>query len=150
MGPFEVKRVVVDTNVVVSALLFGGISGKLTPLWKGRHIQPLCSKEIIDEYVRVLAYPKFKLTESEIEFLLSQEIVRWFEIVMVSPGKPFVAADPSDDKFIWCALQGKADAIISGDEHLLHLTSSPIPILSPSRFLRQHETKQEHEMGVKP
>ena len=134
------KRVVVDSNVVVSALLFGGISGNLIPLWKGGHIQPLCSKEIIDEYVRVLAYPKFELSESEIEFLLSQEIVRWFEIVMVSLGKPFVAADPSDDKFIWCALQGKADAIISGDEHLLNLAPSPIPVLRPSRFLREHET----------
>ena len=141
MGPFKVKRVVVDSNVVVSALLFGGIAGKLIPLWKGRHIQPLCSKDIIDEYVRVLAYPKFKLAESEIEFLISREIVRWFEIVTVPPGKPFVTADPSDDKFIWCALEGRADAIISGDEHLLNLADSPIPILTPSQFLREHEMK---------
>ena len=142
MGPFQVKRVVVDSNVLVSALLFGGISGELIPLWKGRRIQPLCSKEIMAEYVRVLAYPKFKLVESEIEFLISQEIVRWFEIVMVPPGKPFVIADPSDDKFIWCALEGRADAIISGDENLLNLAASPIPILTLSRFLREHETKQ--------
>jgi putative PIN family toxin of toxin-antitoxin system len=142
MGPFQVKRVVVDSNVVVSALLFGGISGKLIPLWKGGRMQPLCSKEIIDEYVRVLAYPKFRLVESEIEFLVSQEIVRWFEIVTVPPGEPFVISDPSDDKFIWCALEGRADAIISGDEHLLNLAASPIPILTPSGFLTEHETKQ--------
>ena len=141
MGPFKVKRVVVDSNVVVSVLLFSGIPGKLIPLWKGRHIQPLCSKDIIDEYVPVLAYPKFKLAESEIEFLISQEIVRWFEIVAVPPGKPFVIVDPSDDKFIWCALAGRADAIISGDEHLLNLANSPIPILTPSQFLREHEMK---------
>jgi len=142
MGPFQVKRVVVDSNVVVSALLFGGSSAKLIPLWKGGHIQPLCSKEIIDEYIRVPAYPKFKLVESEIEFLVSQEIVRWFEIVTVPPGKPFVAADPSDDKFIWCALQRRAVAIISGDEHLVNLAASPIPILTPSQFLREYRTKQ--------
>jgi putative PIN family toxin of toxin-antitoxin system len=141
MGPFQVKRVVVDSNVVVSALLFGGISGKLIPLLKGRRIHPLCSKEIIDEYIRVLAYPKFKLVESEIEFLISQEIVRWFEIVKVPPGKPFVTADASDDKFIWCALEGRADVIISGDEHLLNLAASPIPVLTPSRFLREYQTK---------
>jgi uncharacterized protein len=139
MGPFQVKRVVVDSNVVVSALLFGGISGELIPLWKDRRIHPLCSKEILDEYIRVLAYPKFKLVESEIEFLVSQEIIRWFEIVKVPPGKPFVTADPSDDKFIWCALEGRADAVISGDEHLLSLAASPIPVLSPSRFLREYE-----------
>ena len=139
MGPFQIKRVVLDSNVVVSALLFGGISAKLIPLWKDRRIHPLCSKEIIDEYIRVLAYPKFKLVESEIEFLISQEIVRWFEIVTVSPGKRFVIADPSDDKFIWCALEGRADAIISGDEHLLHLAASPSPVLTPSLFLREHQ-----------
>jgi putative PIN family toxin of toxin-antitoxin system len=141
MGPVQVKRVVVDSNVVVSALLFGGISGKLIPLWKGRRIHPLCSKEIIEEYIRVLAYPKFALVESEIEFLISQEIIRWFEIVPVPPGKPFVIADPSDDKFIWCALEGRADVIISGDEHLLNLGASPIPVLTPSRFLREYQTK---------
>lgn len=135
------KRVVLDSNVLVSALLFGGIAGKLIPLWKGRRIHPLCSKEILDEYIRVLAYPKFKLVESEIEFLVTQEIVRWFEIVTVSPGKPFVVADPSDDKFIWCALEGRADAILSGDEHLLNLAASPIPVLTPSLFLREHQTK---------
>jgi len=141
MGPFQVKRGVLDSNVLVSALLFGGIAGKLIPLWKGRRIHPLCSKEILDEYIRVLAYPKFKLVESEIEFLVTQEIVRWFEIVTVSPGKPFVVADPSDDKFIWCALEGRADAILSGDEHLLNLAASPIPVLTPSLFLREHQTK---------
>jgi len=141
MGPFQVKRVVVDSNVVVSALLFSGISARLIPLWKGGNIQPLCSKEILDEYIRVLAYPKFKLVESEIEFLISQEIVHWFEIVTVSPGKPFVIGDPSDDKFIWCALEGRADAIISGDEHLLNLVASPIPVLTPSLFLREYQTK---------
>ena len=139
MGPFQVKRVVLDSNVVVSALLFGGISAKLIPLWKDGHIQPLCSKEIIDEYVRVLAYPKFKLVESEIEFLVTQEIVRWFKIMKVPPGKPFVTADPSDDKFIWCALEGRADVIISGDKHLLNLAASPIPVRTPSQFLREHE-----------
>jgi len=136
-----VKRVVLDSNVVVSPLLFSGISAKLIPLWKGRRIHPLCSKEIIDEYIQVLAYPKFRLVESEIEFLISQEIVRWFEIVTVLPGKPFVIADPSDDKFVWCALEGRADLIISGDEHLLNLAASPIPVLTPSLFLREHQTK---------
>jgi predicted nucleic acid-binding protein len=77
--------------------------------------------------------------ESEIEFLISQEILRWFEIVQVPPGKPFVTADPSDDKFIWCALEGRADVIISGDEHLLNLGASPIPVLTPSRFLKEYE-----------
>jgi putative PIN family toxin of toxin-antitoxin system len=131
-----VKKVVIDTNVLASALLFGGYPGELITLWKERRIQPLSSREIIEEYLRVLAYPKFNLTEEEIGFLLSREVLPWFEIIEVQVGQPYVIDDPSDDKFIWCAIQGKAKAIISGDQHLLGLSSCPIPILSPLKFLK--------------
>lgn len=129
------KRVVIDTNLVVSGLLFGGIPGELVKLWKSRRIRPLCSKEIIEEYLKVLAYPKFSLSESEMDFILSHEILSWFDVITVKAGRPFVKADPSDDKFIWCALAGKAKVIISGDDHLLALDSSPIPILRATEFL---------------
>ena len=131
------KRVVIDTNVLVSALLFGGVPGQLIAQWKEYHIQPLSSKEIMEEYLRVLAYPKFCLTEEEIEYLLSQEIVPYFEVITVKSGQPFVFEDPSDDKFIWCALAGDAEAIISSDRHLLRLNSCPIPIFSPSEYIRE-------------
>ena len=52
-------RVVLDTNVVVSALLFTGISSKLVPLWQGGVITALVSRNILEEYLRVLSYPKF-------------------------------------------------------------------------------------------
>jgi putative PIN family toxin of toxin-antitoxin system len=135
MGPKKIKRVVIDTNVLVSALLFDGVPGELIECWKQGKILPLASRDIIDEFIRVLAYPKFKLTENEISFLLHREILPWFEIVTVKKQKPFFAADPEDDKFVWCALAGNADCIISGDEHLLNLNLPPVPILSPTRFL---------------
>ena len=130
------KRVVIDTNVLVSALLFGGGPGGLITLWKENRIQPLSSKDIMGEYLRVLAYPKFRLTEEEIECILSQEILPYFEVITVKSAQPFVLEDPSDDKFIWCALEGNAEAIISSDQHLLSLSSCPVPIFSPSEFLR--------------
>jgi uncharacterized protein len=130
-------KVVIDTNVLVSALLFGGTPGGLIPLWKDRRIGPLCSKGIVDEYLRVLAYPKFHLSESELLFLVAQEILPWFEVVAVSEGPPFVPDDPEDDKFVWCALAGKADVIVSGDEHLLSLASSPVRVLSPASVLAE-------------
>jgi len=136
-----VKRVVIDTNVLVSALLFGGDPGELITLWKERRIQPLGSKEIMEEYIRVLAYPKFRLTEEEIEYLFSQEVLPWFEVITVQSGRPFVIDDPSDDKFIWCALEGQAEAIISSDKHLLRLSSCPVPIFSLSECLRVERRK---------
>jgi putative PIN family toxin of toxin-antitoxin system len=129
-------KVVVDTNVLVSALLFGGKPGKLIPLWQRGTIRPLASKEIIDEYLRVLTYPKFKLSEEDIHFLLYHEILPYFEVIDVHPGPRIIRKDPADDKFIGCALAGKAKFIVSGDHHLLALKSyQKIKILSPSDFL---------------
>ena len=137
MGPLKVTRIVVDTNVLVSALLFGGTPGKLIPLWKKGTIQPLASSEIIVEYLRVLAYPKFRLTENEIGYLLYREILPHFKIVSAEKGKPVVSADPSDDKFIWCAVEGKAEFIISSDKHLLSLRFyQGISIQTPATFLK--------------
>ncbi len=136
MGPLKIGRVVIDTNVLVSGLLFGGNPGRLVDQWKEGRIKPLCSRETMEEYLRVLAYPKFALAESEIDFLLSREILPWFEVVQVKPGKAYVKADSFDNHFIWCALDGKADTIISGDKHLLSLRSSPVPILSVTEFLK--------------
>ena len=135
MGSKKIKRVVIDTNVLVSALLFNGTPGELITLWKEKRIEPVCSKDIIDEYLRVLAYPKFNLTDIEIDYLLSVEILPWFHPVFVPDGKPYIKNDPRDDIFIWCAIEGKAHVIISGDNHLLKMKNPPVPVLSVTDFL---------------
>jgi putative PIN family toxin of toxin-antitoxin system len=65
-------RVVLDTNAVVSALLFSGVSSKLVSLWQEGLITPLLSRQILDEYLRVLSYPKFALSEEEIKELIQE------------------------------------------------------------------------------
>jgi putative PIN family toxin of toxin-antitoxin system len=140
MGQSKIKSVVIDTNVLVSALLFGGVPGKLIALWKGRMIRPKASKEIVEEYLRVLAYPKFQLSEEEITFLLHYEILPYFEILGVKEGPTLVVKDPTDDKFIRCAQAVGAKIIVSGDQHLLKLSPyRHIQILSPSDFLALQE-----------
>jgi hypothetical protein len=140
MGQSKIKSVIIDTNVLVSALLFGGVPGKLIPLWKEGIVRPRASKEIIEEYIRVLAYPKFELSEEEINFLLHYEILPYFEILRIKEGPTLVAKDPSDDKFIRCAQAAGAKIIISGDQHLLKLSPyRQIRILSPSDFLALQE-----------
>jgi putative PIN family toxin of toxin-antitoxin system len=128
-------KVVIDTNVVISGFLFGGEPGKLIPLWQGGKIKPAASKAIIEEYLRVLAYPKFKLSESEINFLLYQQLLPYFDVIDVQPGPEIVEKDPADDKFIKCALAAGGKYIISGDQHLLALKEyQKIKILSPTEF----------------
>jgi len=124
--------------VIVSAILFGGIPGELISLWKSGHIQPLASKDIIDEYIKVLTYPKFKLSEKEINYILYNEILPYFEVVTLKPGQAIIQKDPSDDKFLHCANAGRASVIISGDQHLINLKSyGKIKILTPSQFLEK-------------
>ena len=136
-------RVVIDTNVIVSALLFGGTPGGLIPLWKEKTIIPLISREILEEYLRVFAYPKFELGENEINFLIYSEILPWFQTVEVKCAGKFVREDASDDKFIACAKTGKAEAIVSGDRHLLDMGYfESVQIVTPSQFLL--EVKQRN------
>jgi len=134
MGAFQAVRVVLDTNVLISSLLFGGETSRLVSLWKDGTLRPLICQEIMAEIVRVLAYPKFRLSQREIEFLLSVEILPWFEVVEIFDRPSWVKADPSDDPFIWCTVSGKARFLVSGDEHLLGLTNPPIPILTVRAF----------------
>lgn len=90
----------------------------------------------MEEYLRVLAYPKFQLDQKEIEALLYREILPFFEVVKVKAGQPYVLDDPEDDTFIWCALSGRAEMIISGDTQLLSLQKPPLPVYSAKAFLR--------------
>lgn len=138
MGKIKKIRTIIDTNVIVSAILFGGIPGKLISLWKSGHIQPLASKDMIDEYIKVLTYPKFELSETDINYIFYNESLPYFEVVAAKPGRAIIQEDPSDDKFIHCAESGNASIIISGDQHLLSLKSyGKIKILTPSQFLEK-------------
>jgi putative PIN family toxin of toxin-antitoxin system len=138
MGQEKMITIVIDTNVVISALLFGGGPGKLIELWKKKRIRPLISAEIMTEYLRVLTYPKFKLSEEEINYIIHQEILPFFKVVKSIPGPSIIKKDPDDDKFIQCAEAGNAKTIISGDQHLLALKSyHGITILTPTQFLEE-------------
>jgi putative PIN family toxin of toxin-antitoxin system len=138
MGKIKKIRTVIDTNVIISAILFGGIPGELISLWKSGHIQPLASKDIIDEYIKVLTYPKFELSEKEINYILYNEILPYFEVATLKPGQAIIQKDPSDDKFLHCANAGRASVIISGDQHLINLKSyGKIKILTLSQFLEK-------------
>ena len=129
-------RVVLDTNAIVSALLFSGISSELVSLWQGGLITLLLSRAILDEYLRVFSYPKFELSEEEIKELIQEEILPYAEVVKPKRRLRVVQRDPSDDKFIECAVAGKARVIISGDKDLLSLGRyRQIRILSPAKFL---------------
>lgn len=143
MGPdreVAALRVVHDTNVVLSALLFN--SGALVPFrdsWRNGRIRPLASRNSTEELIKVLAYPKFRLSTEERKELL-HDYLPYCETVAISEPPPSVpeCRDPSDHAFLELALAGRADAVVTGDKDLLTIQKLfAIPILQPAEFLRR-------------
>jgi putative PIN family toxin of toxin-antitoxin system len=116
---------VLDTNVLVSALLFR--SGRLSWLrqaWQTMALRPVMAKPTTEELLRVLAYPKFRLTSAEVEALL-EELLPWVEVFAApipSVVKRWTVRDPKDQIFLDLALGAGVDLLVTGDADLLVLS----------------------------
>jgi len=132
-------RVVLDTNVIVSALLFGGSVQRLVSLWQSRAFVLLLTRPLLDEYLQVLAYPKFELTDKEIRALVDEELLPFVEVVVETAGiRVPRLKDRDDEKFLKAAQSGNADFLITGDRELANLEKiGKCRILSPADFLRE-------------
>lgn len=137
-------RVVLDTNVVLSALVFGGgLPGAVRTAWLSGALRPLASAVTVRELVRVLAYPKFRLSAAEQEELLA-DYLPYVQTVHMPPPPPAVppCRDPLDEPFMQLALAGRARVLVSGDRDLLAVADafsrvSGCPILSLEAFCRR-------------
>lgn len=129
-------RVVLDTNVFISAVL-GGKLGIVLDEWKAGKFTLIVTDSIAAEYIDVINRPKFRIPSDEIvgatDYLLdTAEFVTSEEEVFV------IVTDPTDNKFLEAAIAGKVDFIVSGDNHLLDLGAfRGIPIINPRTFLDQ-------------
>jgi len=136
-------RVVIDTNVLVSSLLSGtGAPAAVLQLALRGQLELIFSPQTLEEYWRVLHYSKIqkRLSNLGISMETTEQALRSLvEISHVVPGKErvdIIADDPSDNAFLACAIEGKADLIISGDRHLKKLKAfQGIRILDPATFL---------------
>jgi len=131
-------RVVLDTNVVVSALLFTrGEAVRVRVAWQAGHVLPLASRATVAELVRVLAYPKFKLSAEDQAELLADYLPA-ATVVTVTEPPPAVpqCRDPHDLPFLHLAAAGRADALVTGDGDLLALAGqTPWRILTLAELL---------------
>jgi putative PIN family toxin of toxin-antitoxin system len=138
--PKKVRRVVLDTNVLVSALLFSGKLSKIVDLWRQGKVIPLISRETFEELRAVLGYPKFVLAPDEIQSIIENEILFFFEVVEIQENVRGVCRDPGDDKFIACAVSASADFLVSGDKDLTDLKRyKTVKIIRVSEFLSMYE-----------
>lgn len=127
-------RIVVDTNVIVSALVFGGVPRRVFEAVESGRCDLYYSAEIENETRRVLR-DKFGWDDDALDRYLA---VLWRSGERVTPRRRInaVKEDPDDNRILECALAAGADAIVSGDRHLLRLTAfEGIAILTPRGFL---------------
>ncbi len=138
MGKKEkVKKVVLDTNVLVSALLLKGELSKIVDLWEKGKIIPVISRETFAEFKKVLSYPKFSLTDKEIKTTIEENILPFFFFFYIAANVTGVCRDPNDDKFISCAISASADFIVSGDKDLCELGRyRSIKIINVKEFIK--------------
>ena len=131
-------RVVFDTNIIVSALIFSKASLTwLRDSWALETCIPIASTETAQELLRVLNYPKFKLTIEEQTELLG-EFLPYVESVVIDTGVTGMlpeCRDYHDQKFLTLALSAKSKFLVTGDSDLLILNNQvSFSIMTPSEF----------------
>ena len=131
------RRVVIDTNVVVSTFVFqAGRLAWLRDAILGQNVTPIVSDETLSELVRVLAYPKLGLT-TELREAILMHYMEHAEAVKQPRTRASLpkCRDPHDEMFLRLAYAAKADALVTGDDDLLSLAGdSRIPILTAIAF----------------
>jgi uncharacterized protein len=127
-------RIVLDTNVIVSALVFGGIPRGVLELAEAGQCEFFYSEPIENEVRRVLS-EKFDWPQAMLHEVLP---VLWSTGKRVVPRATInaVPADPDDNRILECAVEAQAQVIVSGDHHLLALQKyKSISIMTPRQFI---------------
>jgi putative PIN family toxin of toxin-antitoxin system len=134
-------KIVSDTNVLISGILFGGHPRRILMLASRGLVTNFTSPALLREAEEVLKRPKFGLSPAQVSNILS--LFRdTFELVEPTRRINAVPDDPDDNAVIETAAEASADAIVSGDRHLLTLQAwKRIPILSPAAFIKLQEAR---------
>lgn len=136
-------KVVIDTNIAISGLLWKGAPNAIIKLARGGEIQLCCTEDMLDELKRVLKYEKFQQRMDRMGITKDDVLNYYMDIVSLYSGETkvdIIKTDPADNRFIEAAIVSKAFIIVSGDKHLLDLKEfEKIQILDSSAFMKLYE-----------
>ena len=135
-GRLSVRRVVIDTNVYISGIFWGGLPRRILDFAREESYLVFTSADILDElYEKLMS--RFRLKKEEARFFIF-DVLTFARPVEVSERLKVVQADPDDDKFIECGVSCGADYLVSGDHHLTDLKAyRGIRILKIRDFLEE-------------
>jgi len=143
-------RIVLDANQFVSAVLVPvGRPAQILQAWHAGHFELVLSPGILAEVRRVLLYPRLQRKHGWSEAQVDDFLAGITSAAVLTPGILTVKAvpdDPTDDKYVACALEAGAQYIVSGDKHLTRLRSyQGIEIVTPAFFIEHVMAKAKHE-----
>jgi putative PIN family toxin of toxin-antitoxin system len=129
-------KLVLDTNVLVSGIFFGGVPRDLLDAWSEGRFELLLTPLIFDEYLRTCDRLAAQRSGLEYQSVLAT-IVGHGTLVPDTPPPGSITADPDDDKFMLCAVAHDA-VVVSGDSHLLDASGwRDVRVLTPRAFLTE-------------
>jgi putative PIN family toxin of toxin-antitoxin system len=129
-------RAVVDTNVFISGLFWGGRPRRVMDLAAAGRFHALTSAELLLELEDVLT-EDFEVPQERVDLVL-RDVLSYAEMIVPSEETSIAVRDVDDVKVIACAIAGRADCIITGDRDLLSLGEiQGISVLTPEEFLRK-------------
>lgn len=141
-------KAVLDTNVIVSSTIStDSYPAKILDFWREKKFELIATPAILEEIWQVLFRPaikKYRKFSDEETMVFLSKLEK--ETTLISPTLDLkvVDKDPDDDKFIIAALEGRAEYIVSGDQHLLQLKKyEGIKIVSPKEFVEILEVQEE-------
>ncbi len=127
-------RVILDTNVLMSAIFFGGAPGRILGAWQNERLELVTSREILEEYLAVAQELSQRYSALELDAILLL-IVSHSEVHESPALSKQVCSDPDDDKFLACAIASETKTIVSGDKALRRVSGyQGVEVIGPRQF----------------
>lgn len=131
-------RVIIDTNVLISGIFFGGPPAKILKAWHRGELQLVVSPEILEEYFEVCERISVRYPDIDIAPILVL-IARNSQVIEAPPLAEQISRDVDDDMFIACAIASDTLTIISGDNDLLTVSGyKSVQVVTPRDFVDGH------------
>lgn len=131
-------RLFLDTNVLVSAVLFGGVPGCLVDAVREGCAEGIVSLHVLSEFVEVLTRPRFGIDEAT-AVALAEEIASFAEVVPLMAASGSWVVDKDDDPVVEAALMDRATHLVTGDARIHEVVAEGFLVVTPSEAVRMLE-----------
>lgn len=137
-------KVILDTNVFVSGMFWSGPPYEILRAWRSGILELVLSSDILEEYKRIATELSAQFPAVDVSGFMSLLAVE-ASIHSPQPLPHPLCTDPSDDKFIACALANKVTHIVSGDKALLKVSGyQKIEVMKPKTFVTRYLSHPQH------